>query len=80
MCKDVTGQRGEFLSHRMEIVLISDCKVLDHSIKRVAPSVVKRMSPLASCLIESNDPTVCGSTLDSLRKEKYATSNKSFVY
>ena len=60
------------------MVLISDidCKVLAHLFKRVGPSLVNNISPLASCLVGSKYPTVCGSKLDSLRKEKYETSSK----
>ena len=46
--------------------------VLDHLISKVSPSLVDRTSPLANCLVGSKDPTVCGSKLVSLRKEKYA--------
>ena len=78
MCKDVTGQSGEFFSHGIGMALISvlDCKVLDHFIRTVAPSVVKRISPPANCRVGSKDPTVCGNRFEGLRKEKYATSNK----
>ena len=42
------------------MVLMSDldCKVLDHLIKRVAPWLENIISPLASCLVGSKDPTV----------------------
>ena len=58
------------------MVLISflDYKVLENFIKRVAPTVVTRISPLASCLVGSKDPTACGCKLESQRKEKYVTS------
>ena len=78
MCKDVTGQSGECFSHGIGMVLISvlDCKVLDHFINIVAPSLVNRISPLGNCRVGSKNPTVCGNRLENLRKEKYATTNK----
>ena len=53
-----------------------DCKVLDHLIQGVAPTLENNTSPLASCLVASKDNIVCGSKLDCLRKETYATSSK----
>ena len=60
----------------MVLMSVLDCRVLDHFINKVAPSLVKSTSPLANCLVGSKDPTACGNKLESLRKEKYATSNK----
>ena len=60
--KAVTRQSGNFFRNERGMVLMLDLdwRVLDHFISSVAPSGEKNISPLASCLVGSNVPTVWG--------------------
>ena len=40
----------------MVLMLVLDCKVLNHLINNVAPSFVNRTSPLANCLDQKIQP------------------------
>ena len=63
----------------MVLMSVLDCKVLDHLINNVAPSLVNKTSALANCLVGSKDSSIWGNKLEILKKEKNAT-NSNVLY
>ena len=57
------------------MVLVSHlfCMVLDHFMSMVTPSLQKKRSPMANCLVGSNDLVECGKRLETLKNEKNVT-------